>query len=277
MLPRAPPGQVCAKRPCPFLAWLMKRLVIRADDAGSSRAANRAILQCARDGLARNVSLMACGPFIVSAAQVLAALPNVDFGLHVTLSSEWDAPRWGPCAPRDQVRALLDGDGAFTRAPNVLFERGVGEEMLEQMETEVAAQLQKLRALKLEISYLDEHMGVGWLPGLRERLQALARREGLRWTHGVPGLPSAPDSTRGLSPLQVLARRVEAAPDGDWLLVTHPAFDDEEMRALGNADFAPGQIARERRADRHLLLDASLRRELKRQQVLVARYSEVLG
>ena len=255
----------------------MKRLIIRADDAGSSRAANRAILQCARDGLARNVSLMACGPCITSAAQILAALPNVDFGLHVTLNSEWDAPRWGPCAPRDQVRALLDGDGAFTRAPNVLFERGVSEEMLEQMETEVAAQLQRLRALGLEISYLDEHMGVGWLPGLRERLQALARREGLGWTHGIQGLPPAPDAARPLSPLQVLARRVEAAPDGDWLLVTHPAFDDEEMRAVGNEDFAPGQVARERRADRQLLLDSWLRRELDKQQVLVARYSEVLG
>jgi predicted glycoside hydrolase/deacetylase ChbG (UPF0249 family) len=255
----------------------MKRLVIRADDAGSSRAANRAILQCARDGLARNVSLMAPGPCIEEAAQVLVGLPNVDFGLHVTLNAEWDAPRWKPCAPREQVLALLDEDGAFTRAPNDLFERGVGEEVLGQIETEVVAQLQRLRSLGFTVTYLDEHMGVGWLPGLRERLQTLARREGLLWTREIQDLPPAPDSATPQSPLQVLASRVEAAPDGDWLFITHPAFDDEEMRALSNPNFAPGQIADERRADRQLLLDAALRRELQRQQVLVARYSEVLG
>lgn len=245
----------------------MKRLVIRADDAGSSLSANRAILQCARDGLARNVSLMAPGPFIQDAAQVLAGLEGVDFGLHVTLSSEWDAPRWGPAASARQVPLLLDADGAFTRAPQVLAGRGVSPEMLAQIETEVVAQLARLRGLGFAVKYLDEHMGVGWLPGVRERLQVLAAREGLIVAHPIESLP----------PGGSLLAQLDAAPDGDWLFVTHPAFDDAEMQSVGNADFAPGQIARERDADRALLLDWKLRRELEARQVLVARYSEVLG
>ena len=32
------------------------------------------------------------------------------------------------------------------------------------------AQLQKMREAGLNITYLDEHMGVGWLPGLRDAL-----------------------------------------------------------------------------------------------------------
>ena len=252
----------------------MKRLVIRADDAGSSLSANRAIFECASRGLARNISLMACGPFIKDATQVLAGLEGVDFGLHVTLSSEWDAPRWGSVAPPKSVPLLLDEGGAFTRAPNVLFERGVSDAMLSQIELEVTAQLDLLRALGFSITYLDEHMGVGWLPGLRERLQVLAERENLLWAHPVAGLPHVGS---GLGPRESLLARVDAAPEGEWLFVTHPAFDDAEMQAVGNADFAPHQIARERDEDRALLLDEQLRAELERRQLLVPRYSEVLG
>lgn len=69
----------------------------------------------------------------------------------------------------------------------------------------------------------------------------------------------------------------DSAPEGNWLFITHPAFDDAEMRSVGAADVEPGQVARERDADRALLLDESLRAELERRQVLVARYSDVLG
>lgn len=63
------------------------RLVTRADDAGSSRSANRAIHQTATQGIARNISLMACGPQIEDAAKSLCDLDGVDFGLHVCLST----------------------------------------------------------------------------------------------------------------------------------------------------------------------------------------------
>ncbi len=135
------------------------QLVTRGDDAGSSQSANRAIFEAAQAGTLRNISLMAPGPCFEDAAKVLCALPHVDFGLHVTLNSEWDAPRWGPISRRDEVSSLLDVDGNFTREPKVLFERDAdADEMLREVE----AQLHRAREAGFSISYLDEHMGVGW-------------------------------------------------------------------------------------------------------------------
>jgi predicted glycoside hydrolase/deacetylase ChbG (UPF0249 family) len=91
----------------------MIQLLTRGDDAGSSRSANRAIRQCCDEGILRNVSVMACGPAFEDAVRVLDGLGHVDFGLHICLSAEWDAPRWSSVAPREQVPSLLDESAMF--------------------------------------------------------------------------------------------------------------------------------------------------------------------
>jgi predicted glycoside hydrolase/deacetylase ChbG (UPF0249 family) len=251
-----------------------KRLVVRSDDAGSSRSANRAISECATRGLARNISLMAPGPAIEDAAQVLAGLENVDFGLHVTLNSEWDSPRWGPVSPRSQAQALLEEDGAFTREPMTLFERGFSSASLEAAMEEVAAQLQKLRGLGFNLSYLDEHMGVGWLPGLRERLQVLASTHGLIVAAPVPSLPDVAGDFA--DSFEQLSTRISRAPGGDWVWVTHPTFDDEETRSI-RPGRQRGNVASERDGDQRLLCDERLKTWCEQNKVEVVRYSQVLA
>ena len=247
------------------------QLVTRGDDAGSSYSANRAIGEAATTGMLRNISLMACGPCFDDAAKVLCALPDVDFGLHVTLNAEWDAPRWGPLSPRDEVLSLLDNDGCFTRAPKVLLERDAdADEMLREVE----AQLQRARDAGFSISYLDEHMGVGGLPGLGTRLRGLCRREGLRYAGLVPSLPAAPEPLPDL--LDNLEARLHAAAPGVYTFVTHPTFDDEEVQSIARDGVALGQIARERDADRRLFSAARLPEILKRADAVVVRYSDVL-
>src|SRR5687767_14095019 len=102
----------------------MIQLITRGDDAGNSQSANRAIRQCCEEGMVLNVSLVVPGPAFEDAVEVFRGMSHVDFGLHVCLCAEWDAPRWGPVAPREQVPSLLDEDGFFTRLPKVLHERG---------------------------------------------------------------------------------------------------------------------------------------------------------
>jgi len=251
-----------------------RRLVVRSDDAGSSHSANRATFECATRGLTRNISLMAPGPAIEDAAQVLAGLEHVDFGLHVTLNSEWEFPRWGPISPPASVRGLLEEDGAFTRTPTDINARGFSGELLEAAIAETRAQLELLRSLGFTISYLDEHMFVGWLPGLRERLQVLASTHGLIVAAPVPGLPDVEgDFADGFA--QLIAR-ISQAPAGDHVWITHPTFDDEETRSI-----RPGRqgwdVASERDGDRRLLCDDRLKNWCEQNGVEVVRYSQVLA
>ena len=89
-------------------------------------------------------------------------------------------------------------------------------------------------------------MGVGWLPGLRERLTALAEREGLVLAHPFPHLPMV--ETAGEENVARWIASLAAAPAGTYVLITHPGFDDAEMRRFGHAGLEPGQVARERDA-----------------------------
>lgn len=119
------------------------RLVTRADDAGMSHSANRAIRETCEQGICRNVSVMAPAPCLADAADCLCDLRGICFGLHVDLNAEWESPRWGTVLPASQVPALIEPDGGFFRNPAQLHERNVP---LEQMVAEVKAQLARARA-----------------------------------------------------------------------------------------------------------------------------------
>jgi len=225
------------------------RLIGRADDAGSCHTANVAIRECVEAGIALNVGVMACCPFFEEAAAMLADRPALCVGLHLTINAEWDTVKWGPVLPPERVPSLVDEDGHFLQNPVLTSQRAAGASPDEVL-AEIEAQLARARNAGLHIEYCDEHMGFGWLPGVRERMEAWARREGLVPGHGQ-GLPAL--SGKFDDPADQLIARLEAASPGTYLVVTHPGHDTDEMRRLHHAGLAPGQVAREREGDTRML------------------------
>ncbi len=86
------------------------RLIVRGDDMGSSQASNEAAVRCFRDGVMRDVELMAVGPWFPEAARLLRENPGLDVGLHLTLTSEWDNVKWRPLTT---APSLVGKDGYF--------------------------------------------------------------------------------------------------------------------------------------------------------------------
>jgi hypothetical protein len=246
------------------------RLVVRADDAGSCASANEAVAEVCRAGVARNVSVMACGPAFDEMLGVLAPLSGVCVGLHVTLNAEWDTVKWGPVLSPDAVPSLVDERGHFLPTPDELLRRGF--DPVEVM-GEVAAQLARARDAGLPVAYLDEHMMVGRLPGLRDRFAAFARSEGLAYAPGLPALPDPPSVGDDL--VARWTEQVARAAEGTYLLVTHPGRDADDMRRFVHAGLAPGQVARERDAERCALCAPRLPDALRRNNVELIRYTEV--
>ena len=232
------------------------RLITRGDDAGSCNSANEAIVESARHGILRNVSIMAPGPAFGAAVPLLRDLPeSVCLGLHVTLNAEWDRVKWGPVLPAAQVPSLVDSDGFFWPTPDEAQRRGA---QVWEMLAELTAQLARLREAGLTVRYVDEHMGVSWpWPELRAGIADLARREGLVDAHGIPSLP-----------LEAVAE----APGGTYVYVTHPGFDRDDMRQFGAE---PGVVARERDADRRRLTDPRVREALAARGVEIIRYVDL--
>lgn len=232
------------------------RLITRGDDSGGLASAAPAVVEAFRSGLLRNASVMAPGPNFDAAAPLLreAERDGLCIGLHVTLNSEWDHPRWGPVLPPQRVPSLVDSRGHFTRFPKDLQERKAS---LDEMLAEAQAQLDRLRGAGLSVTYMDNHMGVGWLPGLADGFKRLAEREGLLFGEGHRGLPKV-ESPEGDLFTKVAARLRAAAP-GTYLFVTHPAYDDAEHCALTMNGESRAEEATQRDADRRLWLDPRLR------------------
>ena len=240
----------------------MKTILFRADDAGSSHSANRAIRECVRSGVVRNVSFMVPGPAFEAAVELFAGISDFDRGLHVTLNSEWDRIKWGPVTPPHEVPSLVESDGAFTTTPAILHERGfsVAEAM-----TEVRAQLDYARQCGLAVDYLDEHMGVSWI-GLGDGLRDLATREGIVYR---PDLPYV-----SLGILECVAD--ELVPAGSpSVAVFHPSHNTGEMRMVGNAEWSGATVARDRDLERLFHVDPRLPACLEKADRTSVRYSEL--
>src|SRR3984957_13923552 len=71
-------------------------------------------------GTINSASLMVPCPWFPEMADYAKSHPDVDFGLHLTLTAERVYYRWGPVAPSDKVPSLVDANGYFHHdwAPN---------------------------------------------------------------------------------------------------------------------------------------------------------------
>ena len=126
-----------------------KILIINCDDLGSTRAANVAVYEALRHGVATSATLMVPCPWARDAA---AMYRGEDVGVHLTLNAEWETYRWGPIT---HSPSLLDGDGGFPRTQPDVWDHAD----LDEVRKECRAQIERAIYWGFDISHLDSHMG----------------------------------------------------------------------------------------------------------------------
>ena len=236
------------------------RLITRADDAGLNRTVNKAIRSSVKQGIVRNISLLSPAPAIIHAAECFADLTDeVDFGLQVCLTAEWENVRWGPVAGAAQVPTIVRNDGTFSFDVAELRQLNPA---IDEIMGEVSAQYEKLSALGFALDYLDEYMDYGGIPGVSEELAAFARSHNL-----VPGAARAdysPATTLpgwpgpGEHPGTELADHLATVEDGTYLLVGRPAFKTDEIEYLKRPGQARGEELLSRNRQRRMFADIEI-------------------
>jgi len=219
------------------------KLIVRADDIGSSHTANLACIQSYREGIARSVEVMAPCPWFNEAAQMLRENPGYDVGVHLTLTSEWANYKWGPLT---QGPSLVDANGHFfpmtsQRAdfpPNTGFLESKWR--IEEVENELRAQIELAKRMIPQVSHLSSHMGTPTCtPELRSLVQRLSKEYKLPIdTPGAKHFRWAADSKASAEQREAaLVKALEELQPGVWILVEHPGLDTPEMQGIGHKGY----------------------------------------
>ena len=254
-------------------------LIVNCDDLGSCHAANDGCYDALRNGIATSATLMVPCPWAREAA---ARYRGEDVGVHLTLNSEWDLYRWGPCT---HAPSLLDGDGGFPRTIREVWDHADMDEVRRELRTQV----ERAILWGFDVSHLDSHMGtlqlrpeffdvylelaVEFCLPLRlsgassERaigfpFRRLAAEEGVVFPDHLVTVP-------GVGTREVLEKVLAGVRPGVTEVYAHPAVDAAELRAL-----APDW---ELRVDDHRLLvdDQGVRDRLEQEGVQLIGYREL--
>lgn len=132
-----------------------KVLMVHADDVGMSHSVNVATIEAFKKGMVTSGSIMVPCPWFPEIAAYAREHPELDLGLHLTLTSEWKYLRWRPVAPPEKVRGLIDEEGYMWRSERQTAMKATPQEI----ETELRAQIDRALAFGIKPTHLDTHMG----------------------------------------------------------------------------------------------------------------------
>jgi predicted glycoside hydrolase/deacetylase ChbG (UPF0249 family) len=225
-----------------------KLLIIHADDVGMTHSVNMATIKALDTGLVTSASIMVPCPWFPEIADYVKSHPEIDFGLHLTLTSERIYYRWGPVASKDKVRSLVDKNGYFHQD----WSRDTHIDP-KDAELELREQIDRAYAMGIRPSHLDSHqyrlikngkdlfevfvrvahayrlpifVARDWFAE-QPYLESSLARDDIVLDHTVTIDPAVPPEKW----VEFYKTALKNLQPGITEFVIHPAFDDDEMKA----------------------------------------------
>ncbi len=132
-----------------------KVIMLHADDIGMCEEANIAAKESLLAGHIQSAAAMPPCPQFEDIIAWAIEHPEIDMGLHLTLTSEWKTYRWPSVLPVTDVPGLIDSEGMLWRSVPEVVQNATPEEVAK----EVRAQIEKSIALGHRPDHIDTHMG----------------------------------------------------------------------------------------------------------------------
>jgi chitin disaccharide deacetylase len=256
------------------------RLLVRGDDMGMATAINHACIESYREGIVRSVEIMVPCPWFLEAVRLLEENPDLDVGVHLTLTSEWENLKWRPLT---QAPSLVDADGYFYPMvwpnPNLPPKTSLRESSwtLAEVEAELRAQIETALRHLPRISHLSAHMGfTGLDPSVAALVRTLAKEYNLEAeTEGEP-LKRFPGWGRTRSATERIAhfvKTLDSLEPGTYLFIEHPAYDVPEMQALGHKGYE--DVAADRAAVTAVFTSPEVKAAIQRNGIRLISYQDL--
>jgi chitin disaccharide deacetylase len=215
----------------------MLKLIINADDLGLTPGCNAGIVRALSGGAISDTTLMVNCEYASAAVEMLQEKGIAKVGLHLNIT-------YGqPVLPAGKVPSLVDDSGRFRRK----VEQAVKLAKKEDVEQELAAQVDKFIATGLGLTHLDSHHHAHTYPEIFPVALALAAKLGvpLRQTGEVlkNDIQAAGVKTSDWFSAQFygagateenLLRIIRGCPGGVLEIMSHPAAADETIFAVSS-------------------------------------------
>ncbi len=268
-----------------------KLLIIHADDIGVAHSVNAATIAAFHKKGITSGSVMVPCPWFFEIAAYAKDHPELDLGIHITLTAEWKHYKWGGVLAASDIPSLLNEQGFFYESVEAFAKNAKPAEV----EKEVRAQIERAIAFGIKPTHLDSHMGSLFAsPELFAIFQKVGRE------YGMPVLlplnmmrQMAPQFEKLIEPGQFAIDQFFSLftqiPPEKWNetysqfiskiqpglneIVVHLAFDNDEMKAvtIDHPDF--GSAWRER--DYNFVTSDELKNMLKKSDIQLITWRQI--
>lgn len=130
-------------------------VIFHSDDMGMCWEADEGTRIAMDKGLVTSASTMYPCAWTPDWLAYCKTRPDIDNGVHLTMTSEWDLYRWAPVAGFENVPGLADPQGMLWDNVPLVNEHASADEI----EKEIRAQIAKAEHMGFPITHMDSHMG----------------------------------------------------------------------------------------------------------------------
>ena len=253
------------------------KLIVRADDMGSSHSANVAIRRSYKEGIVSSVEVMAVTPWFPEAVKFLEKDKDIDVGLHLTITSEWDNVKWKPLT---FWHSLVDSNGYFypMKSVNVNYPKQSLEEAeidIQELEFELRAQIEFAIRRIPRISHLTDHMG---FTQLNEQWLSVVLKLATEYNlpfelnnHKHINLEYGGPSTSYREKKASFIKMLNTLESGNtYLFIDHPGIDNSELQAIHHKGYE--NVATDRQGVTDLFTSNKVKRTIKKRNIEIINY-----
>jgi chitin disaccharide deacetylase len=283
----------------------VRRIIINADDFGITSGVNRGIAEAHTRGVVTSSTLMVCGVRFDEAVGLSAQLPKLSVGCHVVLLDGT------PSSNASEVTCLVANSGKQFRdgITEFAWQAVTGRLDEEQIEAEITAQIHKLQSAGISVSHVDSHKHTHMFPVVFRAMLRAATNCGVKAVRN-PFEPllffsmrnwkrqfqlgilrsfrrafreqltdagvATPDGCIGIAAtgglnFDTFRALMENLPEGTWEFVSHPGYNDEELRGTRT------RLRESREKELALLTSPVVKELLDREEIVLISYLDLVS
>ena len=132
-----------------------KLLIIHADDLGLSRSVNKATFSALKKGDINSASVMMTCKHINEVGKLAIENPELDLGLHLTVTSEWRDYKWDGVSDSALIPSMIDSKGhLYDNKKKFVLNANPSD-----LKKELQAQIDLAKSIGIKPTHIDSHEG----------------------------------------------------------------------------------------------------------------------